>query len=121
MVVPLPLDIMPGPAGTQPGSIHGAVVSVNRAAAMPAINTVGAPDTMAKGRAGCGTGVGVGAAGWIGAWQWGALWMTLSPIRAAGCDMRVYPVNDARRLAVAKKLFRVVMKARKSYGRRLNE
>src|SRR5919204_5108561 len=32
-------------------------------------------------------GVGTGAGGWIGAWQCGVAWMTLSPCRAAGCPI----------------------------------
>lgn len=64
-----PLAIIPGPAGTQLGRVHGVVVSVALAAGCFPISTVGAPLTMVSGMAGCGTGVGVGAAGWIGAWQ----------------------------------------------------
>ena len=41
--------------------------------------TLAAPETMASGRAGWGTGVGTGAAGWMVAWQWGASWSTWSP------------------------------------------
>lgn len=58
-----PAVITPGPPGTHPGSMQGAVVSVTRAAGFPAINTVGCPLMMASGSAGCGTGVGTGAAG----------------------------------------------------------
>jgi hypothetical protein len=55
--------IMPGPAGTQPGSMHGEVISVERAAGDPPIITFGWPLTIVRGSGGCGTGVGVGAAG----------------------------------------------------------
>lgn len=58
-----PFEIMPGPPGTQPGSMQGTVVSVTRAAGRLLINTFGAPLMMAKGSAGWGVGVGVGAAG----------------------------------------------------------
>ena len=58
-----PLAIMPGPAGTQPGNIHGADVSVALAAGMLPIKTVGCPLIIASGSAGCGTGVGTGAGG----------------------------------------------------------
>lgn len=67
-----PFAMMPGPPGTQPGSMHGVVMSVTRAAGRLPMSTVGAPLMMIKGRAGWGTGVGTGAGGWIGAWQWGA-------------------------------------------------
>ena len=68
-----PLPMTPGPPGTQLGSEQGAVMSVDRAAGKPPIFTVTAPGgTMASGNAGCGTGVGTSAAGWIGAWQCGA-------------------------------------------------
>jgi hypothetical protein len=62
-----PFMIMPGPPGTHVGRMHGDVVSVIRAAGMPPINTVGCPLMIGSGRAGCGTGVGTGAGGWIGA------------------------------------------------------
>jgi len=58
-----PMAIMPGPAGTQPGSMHGADISVTRAAGAPPISTFGWPLMMASGNGGCGTGVGVGAGG----------------------------------------------------------
>jgi hypothetical protein len=64
-----PLPIMPGPPGTHPGNVQGAVISVSRAAGAPPIITVGWPLTIANGKAGWGTGVGDGAGGWIGAWQ----------------------------------------------------
>ena len=38
---------------------------------------------MSSGNPGCATGVGVGAAGWMGAWQCGASCFILSPTRAA--------------------------------------
>lgn len=79
-----PLAIIPGPAGTQEGSVQGLDWSVIRAAAMPPILTVAAPGGMiARGRAGCASGVGVGAGGWMGAWQCGASCLILSPTRAA--------------------------------------
>lgn len=62
-----PMEITPGPAGTQPGRTHGVVISETRAAGAPPTITVGAPLMMVSGRAGCGNGVGVGAGGWIGA------------------------------------------------------
>lgn len=65
-----PMRIIPGPPGTQPGSMHGIVWPVMIAAGMLPINTVGAPGGMSiSGSAGWGTGVGTGAGGWIGAWQ----------------------------------------------------
>ncbi len=63
MTVPDPFEMSPGPAGTQPGSMHGADISATLAAGIFPIMTVGAPLTIAKGSAGCGTGVGTGAAG----------------------------------------------------------
>src|ERR1700680_5053531 len=78
----------PGPAGMQPGSEQGAVMSPIRAAGLPPISTVTPPGgMMASGKAGCGVGVGTRAAGWIGAWQCGADCKTLSPTRAAGAPM----------------------------------
>ena len=62
-----PLAIMPGPAGTQLGSMHGVVVSLTRAAGRFPMSTVGSPLMIVKGRGGCGTGVGLGDGGWIGA------------------------------------------------------
>ena len=72
--VPDALLISPGPAGTHGGGpVQGIVWSVARAAGMFPIRTVGWPGlSSANGTAGCGTGVGTGAAGWIGAWQCGA-------------------------------------------------
>ena len=65
-----PIAIMPGPAGMQAANMHGNVMSVARAAGIPPIMTVGAPGAIiCRGIGGCGTGVGVGAGGWIGAWQ----------------------------------------------------
>lgn len=58
-----PFAIIPGPAGTHPGNMHGRVVSVTRAAGKLPINTVGWPLIIASGSAGCGTGVGTGAGG----------------------------------------------------------
>lgn len=82
-----PLAITPGPAGVQGTNVQGLVTSVTRAAGLDPINTFGCPLTIGSGRAGWGAGVGTGAAGWIGAWQCGTLWSTLSPILAAGCPM----------------------------------
>lgn len=79
-----PWAIMPGPPGTHPINMQGMVVSVVRAAGLPPIKTVGQPFMIASGIAGCGVGVGTGAAGWIGAWQCGAVCLTKSPILAAG-------------------------------------
>ena len=85
MTVAEPLEIIPGPAGTQGGGpVHGMVVSATRAAGMLPIITVGAPLTMASGMGGWGTGVGTGAGGWIGAWQCGPSCRTMSVTRAAG-------------------------------------
>ena len=82
-----PSAIMPGPLGTHPGSVQGAVVSVSRAAGWPPIITVAAPLMIVSGSAGCAEGVGTGAGGWIGAWQWGESCRTMSPRRAAGLDI----------------------------------
>lgn len=69
ITVPEPMEIIPGPAGTQPGNRQGIVVSVKRAAGIPPIITVNSPLIIASGNPGWGTGVGVGAGGCIGAWQ----------------------------------------------------
>ena len=58
-----PLVIIPGPPGTQPGSIHGADLHSAVAAGFPPIITVGLPSINAKGSAGWGCGVGTGAGG----------------------------------------------------------
>ena len=80
-----PLAIKPGPAGTHGTNVHILVISVARAAGRLPIRTVGAQGgIIGKGRAGCGTGVGTGAGGCIGAWQWGADCSTISVILAAG-------------------------------------
>jgi len=84
MTVDEPIAISPGPPGRHPGMEHGAVVLLTVAAGMLEIITVAEPLTMARGIGGCGAGVGVGAAGCIGAWQCGADCSTLSPTRAAG-------------------------------------
>lgn len=56
--------MMPGPAGTQPGNMHGIVIELTVAAGRPPIITVGAPGGMiCSGSPGCGTGVGAGAGG----------------------------------------------------------
>lgn len=62
-----PFATRPGPPGTQPGNMQGAVVLVTVAAGLPPISTVGTPLMIAKGNAGCGTAVGTGAGGCIGA------------------------------------------------------
>ena len=63
-----PMATMPGPAGTQLGSMHGVEMLPTMAAASELIITVGAvAETMVSGRAGWATGVGVGAGGWMGA------------------------------------------------------
>ena len=49
-----PLEIIPGPAGTQPGNIQGADLHNAVAAGLPPIITVGFPSINAKGNAGCG-------------------------------------------------------------------
>lgn len=91
-----PLEIMPGPFGTQLGKLQGSDMSVTRAAAILSINTVGAPGgIMASGSAGCGTGVGTGAGGWIGAWQCGASCNILSETRAAA-GMAISSPNPRR-------------------------
>lgn len=59
-----PMEIMPGPAGTQLGSEQGADMSVCRAAGLFSIMVEVDPGGMiASGSAGCATGVGVGNAG----------------------------------------------------------
>ena len=58
-----PFTIIPGPPGTQPGSIQGADLQRAVAAGFPPIITVGLPSIRASGRPGCGTGVGTGAGG----------------------------------------------------------
>src|SRR5699024_3616088 len=59
-----PWAITPGPAGTQGASVQILVMSPPRAAGILPISTLLAPAGMiGKGSAGCGTGVGVGAAG----------------------------------------------------------
>ena len=89
------LEIMPGPAGIQPGSIQGIVISVLRAAGILLISTLGWPFAIINGKPGCGMGVGLGAGGCMGAWQCGADWMTLSVILAAGAPM-VSPLDSSR-------------------------
>ena len=79
-----PLPMMPGPPGTQEGMLQGCVWSVTRAAGWPPMVTLVEPLMMGSGIGGCGAGVGVGAAGCIGAWQCGPSCSTLSVIRAAG-------------------------------------
>ena len=58
-----PFTIIPGPPGTQPGSIQGADLQSAVAAGFPPIMTVGFPSMSASGRPGCGAGVGTGAGG----------------------------------------------------------
>jgi len=52
------------------------------------MRTLNAPVMMVTGNAGCGTGVGTGAGGCIGAWQWGESCRAISPTRAAAGMMR---------------------------------
>ena len=79
-----PIAIIPGPAGTHDGSMHGVDMSVTRAAGIFPIITVGHPGgIIVSGSPGCGTGVGTGAGGWIGAWQCGESCLIMSPTRAA--------------------------------------
>ena len=86
-----PRAIIAGPLGTQPAGMQGVVVSVTLAAGWLPINTVGCPLMIVCGRGACGCGVGTGAGGWIGAWQCGASFRTMSPIRAAGFDIIFLP------------------------------
>jgi hypothetical protein len=58
-----PICTIPGPAGTQPGSMHGMVMSVMRAAGKLPIRTFGCPLIIANGNGGCGIGVGTNAGG----------------------------------------------------------
>ncbi len=68
MTVADPLAIIPGPPGTHEGIMQGFVILVTTAACKLLIITVGTHfRTMSMGTGGCGTGVGTGAAGWIGA------------------------------------------------------
>lgn len=62
-----PININPGPAGTQGITEQNFVWSVMRAAGEPPINTVNWPVMMGKGNAGCGAGAGTGAGGCMGA------------------------------------------------------
>jgi len=61
------LVIIPGPAGTHGINVQGRVISVVRACGIFPTSTFGWPLMMFSGSAGWGTGVGVGAGGWIGA------------------------------------------------------
>ena len=79
-----PIAIIPGPAGMHAGSMQGVVMSVILAAGRLPISVFGARLIMVSGNGGCAEGVGTGAGGWIGAWQWGPFWSTLSVSRAAG-------------------------------------
>lgn len=63
ITVPEPLEIIPGPPGTQPGNMHGRVMSETRAAGAPPIKTLGCPLIIVRGNGGCGTVVGTGAGG----------------------------------------------------------
>src|SRR5689334_5994851 len=79
-----PIEMTPGPAGTQLGCMHGSVMLPTVAASLPLIFTVVAVTILISyGLAGWAIGVGTGAAGWIGAWQCGPACITLSPLRAA--------------------------------------
>jgi len=63
-----PTAIMPGPAGMHGGVKHGIVMSETRAAGKLPISTVTAQGgAIISGIAGCGTGVGTGAGGCMGA------------------------------------------------------
>ena len=76
-----PFAIIPGPPGTQPGSMQGADLQVAVAAGLLPIMTVGLPSMIANGSPGCGTGVGTGAGG-----EWGvAMWGVLLHHVARGC------------------------------------
>ena len=69
------------------GAIGHTHISVIRAAGSPPIKVVAAALTIISGIAGWATGVGTGAGGWMGAWQWGLSCNTRSVRRAAGFDM----------------------------------
>lgn len=63
-----PLTMTPGPLGTQLGSLHGSEMLPTTAACLLLIMTVGThAEMMVHGSGGCATGVGTGAAGWMGA------------------------------------------------------
>src|SRR4051812_46216634 len=59
-----PSRTLPGPPGTQPGSMQGVVVLPRVAAGMLPTITVKTPSMSVSGSAGCGAGVGTGAGGW---------------------------------------------------------
>jgi hypothetical protein len=63
MTVVDPMTTLAGPPGTQPAVVHGVVVLPIWAAGWLPMSTVNAPVIIVTGRAGCGTGVGVGAGG----------------------------------------------------------
>ena len=64
ITVPDPLAIMPGPPGTQPGSMQGSDWLVTTAASILPILTVGTVAVLIiSGRPGWGVGVGTGAGG----------------------------------------------------------
>ena len=68
ITVELPLATMPGPLGTHGGIVHTLVIEVIVAASRLQILIVGWVALMIGcGIGGCGTGVGTGAGGWIGA------------------------------------------------------
>lgn len=58
-----PFTTVPGPPGTHPAKTQGIVLLPTLAAGKFPISTVGAPDIIGKGIAGCETGVGLGAGG----------------------------------------------------------
>ena len=68
ITVVLPLATMPGPLGTHGGIVQTLVIDVTVAASRLMILMVGWVALMIGcGIGGCGTGVGTGAGGWIGA------------------------------------------------------
>ena len=63
-----PFETIPGPPGTHGGTMHGPVMLPTVAAGRLPIMTVGThSDRIGNGIGGCGSGVGIGAGGWIGA------------------------------------------------------
>ena len=62
-----PMTTVAGPPGTHPARVHGVVVLPILAAGWLPMSTLNAPVMIVTGSAGCGTGVGTGAGGCIGA------------------------------------------------------